>query len=262
MGGISLSDYIRINKTESVLQIGFDRPDKKNALNGEMYYAVRDALISGANDHRVRAVIIYGADGNFTTGNDLKEFLEFATSGKKVFPAKEFLDVLIPYSKPIIAAVDGLAVGIGATMMIHCDLVYASEKASFQMPFVNLGLNPEAGSSFALPQLVGYHNAAEILLLGGMVTAKRAYDMGFVNAVVNQSELMDTAMDSAQRIAELPPTPIRLAKSMMKKHFTNKIMDTNEKEFNSFIDRLSSPEAAEAVQAFMEKRKPDFARFE
>ncbi|RTZ95130.1 MAG: enoyl-CoA hydratase, partial [Candidatus Neomarinimicrobiota bacterium] len=102
----------------------------------------------------------------------------------------------------------------------------------------------------------------EIILLGGMVTAKRAYEMGFVNAVVKQSELMDTAMNAAQRIAELPPTPIRLAKSMMKKHFTDKIMETNEKEFRSFVDRLSSPEATEAVQAFMEKRKPDFTRFE
>ena len=249
-----MSDYIRINKTESVLQIGFDRPDKKNALNGEMYYAVRDALISGVNDHSVRAVMIYGAAGNFTTGNDLKEFLEFATSDKKDYPAKEFLDILIPYSKPVIASVDGLAVGIGATMMIHCDLVYASEEACFQMPFVNLGLNPEAGSSFALPQLVGYHNAAEIILLGGMVTANRAYDMGFVNAVVKQSELMETAMNEALRIAELPPTPIRLAKSMMKKHFKDKIMETNDKEFHSFVGRLSSPEAGEAVQAFMEKR--------
>ena len=128
----------------------------------------------------------------------------------------------------------------------------------FQMPFVNLGLNPEAGSSFALPQLIGYHNAAEIILLGGMVTANRAYDMGFVNAVVKQSELMETAMNAAQRIAELPPTPIRLAKSMMKKHFTNKVMETNDKEFHSFVGRLSSPEAGEAVQAFMEKRKPVF----
>ena len=257
-----MSDYINIETIDSVLKIGFNRPDKKNALNGDMYYAVRDALISGADDSSVRAVVIYGTAGNFTAGNDLKEFLEFAKSDKKNFPAKEFLDVLIPFSKPVIAAVDGLAVGIGATMTIHCDLVYASDEARFQMPFVNLGLNPEAGSSFALPQLIGYHNAAEILLLGGMVTAKRAYDMGFVNAVIKQSELMDMAMQAALRIAELPPTPIRLAKSMMKKHFTNKIMETNEKEFNSFIDRLSSPEAAEAVQAFMEKRKPDFARFE
>ena len=257
-----MSDYINIETTDSVLKIGFNRPDKKNALNGEMYYATRDALISAADDNSVRAVMIYGAAGNFTTGNDLKEFLEFATSDKKDFPAKEFLDVLIPYSKPIIAAVDGLAVGIGATMTIHCDLVYASEEAKFQMPFVNLGLNPEAGSSFALPQLIGYHNAAEIILLGGMVTANRAYDMGFVNAVVKQSELMETAMNAAQRIAELPPTPIRLAKSMMKKHFNDKIMETKEHEFNSFLDGLSSPEAAEAMHSFMEKRKPDFSRFQ
>ena len=257
-----MSDYINIETTESILKIEIDRPDKKNALNGVMYYAIRDALIAGSNDPKVRVVIIYGAGGDFTAGNDLKEFLEFSSSDQEIFPAKEFLDVLIPYSKPVIAAVDGLAVGIGATMTIHCDLVYASEEAIFQMPFVNLGLNPEAGSSFALPQLVGYHNAAEIILLGGMVTAKRAYDMGFVNAVVKQSELMDTAMDAAQRIAELPPTPIRLAKSMMKKHFTDKIMETNDKEFRSFVSRLSSPEAGEAVQAFMEKRKPDFSQFE
>ena len=257
-----MSDYINIETTQSILKIEIDRPDKKNALNGAMYFAVRDALIAVRDDQNVRAVIIYGAGGDFTAGNDLKEFLEFASTDQETFPAKEFLDVLIPYSKPVIAAVDGLAVGIGATMTIHCDLVYASEGARFQMPFVNLGLNPEAGSSYALPQLVGYHNAAEIILLGGMVTAKRAYDMGFVNAVVKQSELMDTAMAAARRITELPPGPIRLAKSMMKKHFNDKIMETNEHEFNSFLDGLSSPEAGEAVQAFMEKRKPDFSRFQ
>ena len=257
-----MSDHINIETTDSVLKIGINRPEKKNALNGGMYFAVRDALIAGHDDQNVRAVIIYGLGGDFTAGNDLKEFLEFASTDQETFPAKEFLDVLIPYSKPVIAAVDGLAVGIGATMTIHCDLVYASEGARFQMPFVNLGLNPEAGSSYALPQLVGYHNAAEIILLGGMVTARRAYDMGFVNAVVKQSELMDTAMTAAQRITELPPGPIRLAKSMMKKHFNDKIMETNEHEFNSFLDGLSSPEAGEAVRAFMEKRKPDFSRFQ
>ena len=257
-----MSDHINIETTDSVLTIGINRPEKKNALNGAMYFAVRDALIAGRDDQNVRAVIIYGLDGDFTAGNDLKEFLEFASTDQETFPAKEFLDVLIPYSKPVIAAVDGLAVGIGATMTIHCDLVYASEGARFQMPFVNLGLNPEAGSSYALPQLVGYHNAAEIILLGGMVTAKRAYDMGFVNAVVKQSELMDTAMAAARRITELPPGPIRLAKSMMKKHFNDKIMETNEHEFNSFLDGLSSPEAAEAMHSFMEKRKPDFSRFQ
>ena len=176
-----MSDYINIETTESILKMEIDRPDKKNALNGAMYYAMRDALIAGSDDPKVRVVIIYGAGGDFTAGNDLKEFLEFASSDQDTFPAKEFLDVIIPYGKPVIAAVNGLAVGIGATMTIHCDLVYASENAKFQMPFVNLGLNPEAGSSFALPQLVGYHNAAEIILLGGMVTAKRAYDLSLIH---------------------------------------------------------------------------------
>ena len=178
------------------------------------------------------------------------------------FPAKEFLDVLIPYNKPIIAAVDGMAIGIGATMTMHCDLVYASTEAKFHMPFVNLGLNPEAGTTFFLPKLVGYHNAAEILLSGDMITSRRAYEMGFVNGVVKQSELMDVAINKAKRIAELAPTPVRLAKQMMKEHFIDQLIEANQNEFNSFVNRMSSPEALEAMQAFMQKRKPDFSQFE
>ena len=262
-----MSDLVKIHSEDSILKIGFNRPDKKNALNSEMYFAVRDALVSASDDSSIRVVVLYGEGGVFTSGNDLKEFLEFATANMsnkdvKEFPAKEFLDVLIPYNKPIIAAVDGLAVGIGATMTLHCDLVYTSEEAKFQMPFVNLGLNPEAGSSFVLPQLVGYHNAAEIILSGDMVTSHRAHEMGFVNGVLDRSELMDFVMNKAKIISELAPTPVRLAKQMMKKHFIDKIIEANQKEFNSFVDRLGSPEALEAVQAFMQKKKPDFSKFE
>ena len=155
-----------------------------------MYYTVRDALVSASEDSSVRVIVLYGEGGDFTSGNDVKDFLAFATTkiseeNGSEFPAKEFLDVLIPYNKPIIAAVDGMAIGIGATMTMHCDLVYASKEAKFHMPFVNLGLNPEAGTTFFLPKLVGYHNAAEILLSGNMITSQRAYEMGFVNGVVD-----------------------------------------------------------------------------
>lgn len=262
-----MSDYIKINSEDSILKIGFNRPDKKNALNSEMYYAVRDALVSASEDSKIRVIVLHGEGGDFTSGNDVKDFLAFATTKTSQendiqFPAKEFLDVLIPYNKPIIAAVDGMAIGIGATMTMHCDLVYASTEAKFHMPFVNLGLNPEAGTTFFLPKLVGYHNAAEILLSGDMITSQRAYEMGFVNGVVKQSELMDVAINKAKRIAELAPTPVRLAKQMMKEHFIDQLIEANQNEFNSFVNRMSSPEALEAMQAFMQKRKPDFSQFE
>ena len=262
-----MSDYIKIHSQDSILKIGFNRPDKKNALNSEMYYTVRDALVSASEDSSVRVIVLYGEGGDFTSGNDVKDFLAFATTkiseeNGSEFPAKEFLDVLIPYNKPVIAAVDGVAVGIGATLTQHCDLVYASKEAKFHMPFVNLGLNPEAGTSFVLPKLVGYHNAAEILLSGDMFTSQRAHEMGFINGVVEQSELMDFVMNKAKNISELAPTPVRLAKQMMKEHFVDQLIEVNQAEFNSFVNRMKSPEALEAMQAFMQKRKPDFSQFD
>ena len=262
-----MSDYIKIHSQDSILKIGFNRPDKKNALNSEMYYAVRDALVSASEDSSVRVIVLYGEGGDFTSGNDVKDFLAFATTkiseeNGSEFPAKEFLDVLIPYNKPVIAAVDGVAVGIGATLTQHCDLVYASKEAKFHMPFVNLGLNPEAGTSFVLPKLVGYHNAAEILLSGDMFTSQRAHEMGFINGVVEQSELMDFVMNKAKNISELAPTPVRLAKQMMKEHFVDQLIEVNQNEFNTFVERMKSPEALEAMQAFIQKRKPDFSQFD
>jgi len=258
---------MKINSEDSILKIGFNRPDKKNALNSEMYYAVRDALVSASEDSSIRVIVLYGEGGDFTSGNDVKDFFTFATTkisdGNDIqFPAKEFLDVLIPFKKPIIAAVDGAAVGIGATLTQHCDLVYASTEAKFLMPFVNLGLNPEAATSFVLPKLVGYHNAADILLSGNIFTSERAYEMGFVNDVVEQSELMDVVLNKAKSISELAPTPVRLAKQMMKEHFVDQLIEVNQKEFDSFIERMKSPEALEAMQAFMQKREPDFSQFD
>ena len=262
-----MSEYIKIQTEDSILKIGFNRPEKKNALNSEMYYTVRDALVTAKDDSNIRVIVLYGEGGDFTSGNDVKDFLAFATTklseGNDIqFPAKEFLDVLIPFNKPIIAAVDGVAIGIGATMTQHCDLVYASKEAIFHMPFVNLGLNPEAGTTFVLPKLVGYHNAADILLSGEAFNSQRAHEIGFINGVVEQSELMDVSMKKAKSISVLAPTPVRLAKQMMKEHFVNQLIEANQKEFNSFIERMKSPEALEAMQAFMQKRKPDFSQFD
>ena len=149
-----------------------------------------------------------------------------------------------------------MAIGIGATMTMHCDLVYASTEAKFHMPFVNLGLNPEAGTTFFLPKLVGYHNAAEILLSGNMITSQRAYEMGFVNGVVEQSELMDVVLNKAKSISELAPTPVRLAKQMMKEHFIDQLIEANQNEFNSFVNRMSSPEALEWDETFKNQNDP------
>jgi len=262
-----MSEYIKIQTEDSILKIGFNRPEKKNALNSEMYYSVRDALVTAKDDSNIRVIVLYGEGEDFTSGNDVKDFFTFATTkmsdGNDIqFPAKEFLDVLIPYNKPIIAAVDGAAIGIGATLTQHCDLVYASKEAKFLMPFVNLGLNPEAATSFVLPKLVGYHNAADILLSGNIFTSERAYEMGFINGVIEQTELMDFVMDKAKNISELAPTPVRLAKKMMKEHFIDQLIEVNQKEFDSFIERMKSPEALEAMQAFMQKREPDFSKFD
>ena len=206
-----MSDYVKIHTEDSVLKIGFNRPDKKNALNSEMYYAAKDALVSASTDSSIRVVLIYGEGGDFTSGNDVKDFLAFSTTrladGNDIeFPAKEFLDVLIPFNKPIIAVVDGVAIGIGATMTQHCDLVYASKEATFHMPFVNLGLNPEAGTTFVLPKLVGYHNAADILLSGEVFNSQKAQEIGFINSVVKQSELMDAAGNKGSAIKKREDT--------------------------------------------------------
>ena len=245
---------------DRVLRIEIARPDKKNALTQAMYGAMADALAAAERDSGVRAAMIHGARDCFTAGNDLKDFLDRPPRTQET-PVFRFISTLPVFGKPLIAAVNGAAVGIGTTMLLHCDLVYAAPGAKFQLPFVSLGLVPEAGSSFLLPYIAGYQRAAELLLLGQPFGADKALAAGFVTEVVPEGELFERARAAALALAALPPAAVRATKSLMRKRFGARTAEAMEEEGKVFSERLASPEAREAMTAFLEKRKPDFSRF-
>ena len=251
---------INVESNDRVLRIEMARPEKKNALTQEMYGAMADALAAADGDPQVRVALIHGARDCFTAGNDLKDFLNRPPQSE-ANPTPRFLRGIATFGKPLVAAVNGAAVGIGTTMLLHCDLVYAAPGARFQMPFVPLGLVPEAGSSFLLPYIAGYQRAAELLLLGQPFDADKAYAAGFVTAIVPESELFERARERALAIAALPPAAVRATKALMRSHFWPRVAEAMKEEGRVFSERLSSPEAREAMAAFFEKRKPDFSRF-
>ena len=218
-----------------------------------------DALAAAAANRDVRAVLIHGSKDCFTAGNDLSDFLKRAPGMKS--PSWRFFELLPTFEKPIVAAVGGPAVGIGTTLLLHCDLVYAAPGARFQLPFVPLGIVPEFGSTFLLPLIAGYQRAAELLLLGQPFTAEKAREVGIVTAIVRDDELLSTAEEAAQKLAELPPESIRLTKRLMKTAHAEAVKKQIADEGRIFVERLASPEAKEAMSAFLEKRKPDFSRF-
>ena len=251
---------IKTETKDRVLRIEIARPEKKNALTQEMYQAMADALAAADGDPAVRVALIHGARDCFTAGNDLKDFLERPPQSESS-PVFRFLRVIATFGKPLLAAVNGAAVGIGTTMLLHCDLVYAAPGARFQLPFVPLGLVPEAGSSFLLPYIAGYQRAAELLLLGQPFDADKAYAAGFVTAIVPEGELLDRARAGALAIAALPPAAVRATKALMRGRFGPRVTEAMNEEMKVFSERLASPEAHEAMTAFFEKRKPDFSRF-
>ena len=245
---------------DGVARIEINRPEKKNALTAAMYQAMADAIHAAEADAGVRVVLIHGKTDLFTAGNDLQDFLDNPPRDDKR-PVFQFLYAISQAKKPLVAAVAGAAVGIGTTMLLHCDLVYAAPNARLQLPFVNLGLVPEAGSSLLLPALVGYQRAAELLLLGEPFDAHRAKEMGLVTAVVPADALLDTAMAQAKKLAGKPAASLRLAKQLMKQGQAAAVAQQIRLESGHFGERLASPEAKEAFSAFLEKRKPDFSRF-
>ena len=249
---------IRSETRDRVARIALDRLDKKNALNAEMYAQLGAALAAADRDAQVRAVLLHGAADCFCSGNDVGDFLKRPAGAS---PAQALFDALPNMRKPVVAAVGGPAVGIGSTMLLHCDLVYAAPNARFQLPFVPLGLVPEFGSSYMLPLLAGYQRAAELLLLGQPFTAQKAYEAGIVTEVVPQDQLIDHSMKIAVALAALPPESMRLTKRLMKARHGATLAATIEEEMRLFAERLASPEAKEALSAFLEKRKPDFSRF-
>ena len=242
-----------------VATVEIDRPQKKNAITGEMYLALAQAVRDANADPTVRAVLITGQPGVFTAGNDLEDFMRNPQGGE--LPSVTFMRALVACEKPVIAAVTGLAVGIGTTMLLHCDLVYVSEDARLSMPFVGLGLVPEFASSVMLPALAGHAKAAEMLMLGEAFGAADAVALGIANAALPAAEVLGHARRVAERFNALAPAAVRETKKLLKQPRMDGVLQVIATEVAVFSDRLGGPEAREALSAFFQKRKPDFSRF-
>jgi enoyl-CoA hydratase/carnithine racemase len=261
MSVLDTSNEIITEKCKHILRIKINRPQKKNALTLAMYAAMADALLQADEDSNIRVIFLQGTADCFTAGNDLQDFKDFKPDGE-VRHANPFLVAIPRIKKPIVAAVGGIAVGVGTTMLLHCDLVYAGDSAQFRLPFINLGLCPEAASSFLLPRLIGHQHASELLLLGEFFSAAKALEIGLVNAVYPDLEFIDKAFAQAQKLAQQPPASVRLTKALLKKSVYRKIEDTMTEEMQHFTERLKSGECAEALCAFFERRPPDFSQFD
>jgi enoyl-CoA hydratase/carnithine racemase len=253
--------HIKTETIGAVRRITIDRPEKKNALTAKMYETLAKALEEGECAAEVRVLLLHGAGEAFTAGNDLIDFLQKPWKGQDLPPAVHFIRSVVNAKKPIVAAVHGATVGIGTTILLHCDLVYAAENTKFLMPFINLGIVPEAGSTVLLPLLVGHQRAAELLMLGVPFSAQRGYELGLVNAVVAPAELLTTAMNAAQKLAAKPPAALRACKELLRRSYKAEVDRAIEEEVSVISDRLESPECSEALNAFNEKREPDFTKF-
>jgi enoyl-CoA hydratase/carnithine racemase len=254
-----MSDHVVVGVEDRILTVRMDRPEKKNALTGAMYSAMTEALRQADSDTSVRVVLITGTETCFTAGNDLADFAA-ATPGQPA-PAIGYLETLAAVTKPVVAAVNGVAIGIGTTMLLHCDLVYAAADARFQLPFVNLGLCPEAGSSLILPARMGHARAAELLFFGEPFGVERACDIGLINEIFPGVDLLPAALGKAHKLAEKPPDALRTTKRLLKTAPADAIKLAMVRETEQFGRLLQAGEAREAMAAFLERRKPDFSRF-
>mgnify|MGYP001178185202 FL=1 len=242
-----------------VRTITFNRVERKNSITTAMYAQLADAFETAAQDAAVRVVVLQGDAAVFSAGNDIGDFLQQPPSTQDA-PVFRFLRAIASFPKPVVAAVCGPAVGIGTTMLLHCDLVYAGDNAAFSMPFVNLGLCPEAGSSLLVPQMLGYHRAAEALLLGEPFMAEAALEVGLVNRVVPPTECNAIAQAQARKLAAKPLSALIETKRLLKKGQTAAVLERMAEEGASFGRMLREPAAREAFSAFMEKRHPDFSK--
>ena len=257
--------HIKTATIGGVATIEIARPEKKNALTVEMYQAMADALNAARADQAVRAVLLTGQPGIFTSGNDIEDFMQRRPGEGGADPAEapvfRFMHALLECDKPVVAAVTGAAIGVGVTLLLHCDFVYVSDEARLAMPFVGLGLVPEFASSLLVPQLMGQRRAAEKLLLGEPFTAEQAVDCGIANAVLPAAEVVRHARRVAERFNALPPGAVCEAKRLMRAPQREAVLAAIRAEGELFSARLRSPEAIEAFTAFFQKRKPDFSRF-
>ncbi|OJT19182.1 enoyl-CoA hydratase [Archangium sp. Cb G35] len=249
-----MSDTLLTHLEAGILSLTFNRPQKKNAFTGEMYEAAARALVEADSNDAVRVVVLTGSGGAFTAGNDLKDFLEHPPTGEDS-PVFRFLRALAHFSRPVVAGVDGVAVGIGTTLLLHCDYVAASERAVFSMPFVNLGLSPEGASSVLLPRAAGLALASELLMFGEPFDAPTALRAGIINQVVPEASLAETVQKRAAALAAKPVESLRLTKRLLREPLRATVDDALSREGALFVQRLGSAEAREAFNAFLSKKK-------
>jgi enoyl-CoA hydratase/carnithine racemase len=256
-----VTDLVLTEKKNHILTVRINRLDRKNALTHDMYTALGDAIEQARDDSDIRCILYTGSDECFTAGNDLSDFSAGMPGEFEDTPVGRFLFLMASTNKPIVASVNGPAVGIGTTMLLHCDLVFAGNNTRFQMPFANLGLCPEGGSSLLLPSWLGRVRAAELLMLGGAFTAEDALRLGLINQVCEPSQTETKALEACARLAAQPPAAVRATRELLNRASGDALKTAMLAEGKLFSERLKSPENAEAIKAFTEKRKPDFSSF-
>jgi enoyl-CoA hydratase/carnithine racemase len=252
-------DDIITEYSENILRVVLNRPTRRNAMTSSMYVALADILNGAAKDERTRVVLWHGAGDGFCAGNDVEDFLK-NPPGPGESPQARLMNALIDFDKPLIAAVHGAAIGGGTTMLTHCDFVYAGESTKFQMPFTNLGLVPEFGSSCSIPAKIGHLRAAELILLALPFDAKRAAGLGLVTQVVPDQDLLATATETARKLVKKPAGAQQASKRLMKQAFREQIKAAIKAEMEEFSVQVRSADAKEAFTAFLEKRAPDFSK--
>lgn len=255
-----MSEIVVTESKDRILRIQLNRPSKKNALNIEMYGGIAKAIRAGEEDRSIRVMLMHGQKDYFSAGNDIKDF-QGISNAVGVNLIRDFYNALTTAKKPLIAAVNGFAIGVAMTMLLHFDLVYAGQSARFRAPFVDLALCPDMGSTYILPRMLGYHRAVEIFFFCNELTAEEAYRIGFINKVFPDDAVLEESMVLAKKIAEKPPASIRATKKLLKQYPADKINQANIDEFTAMVKRIGSREAGEVFKAFLEKRKPDFSKF-
>jgi enoyl-CoA hydratase/carnithine racemase len=255
-----MTDFISTEQDDGVLIVRLQRNEKKNALTTAMYTVMADSIDRAERDPALKVLLFTGSGGVFTAGNDLHDFLENPPTGP-ASPVNRFIAKMVSTDVPIVAAVDGVAVGIGTTMLLHFDQVFAAERARFSLPFINLALVPEAGSSMLLVEACGYRKAAELLMLGEPFTARQALEYGIVSQICEEEDLMESARAAAHKLAAKPKDALRATKRLLRRA-KEPLAERVQAEAELFARGLESPAAKEAMRAFFEKRSPDFGPFD
>jgi enoyl-CoA hydratase/carnithine racemase len=252
-------DEILTEHAGGILRVQLNRPTKRNAMTSAMYVALAGIFNAAANDEKTRVVLWHGAGDSFCAGNDIEDFLK-NPPGPGESPQAGLMNAFVTLDKPLVVAVHGAAIGGGTTMLTHCDFIYAAESTRFQMPFINLAVVPEFGSSCSVPARIGHLRAAELILLGAPFDARRAAELGLVTQVISDKDVLAAAAETAGKLAAKPAGALQASKRLMKQPFREQIKAAMKAENEEFSAQVRSEDAKEAFTAFLEKRKPDFTR--